>query len=688
MFCQHHNHLSFPFPTDIFPPSYEPFVDNDFNPTAYVTIGENQFPSTEVLFVYEKLDRNHSLSTTTLESEERFCDRWMKANKLYVLQQGPYQFGVAKHLQHPHYQLHAQVLYDRVCHFEKTNHDKLNVQSINDSQSFSDDFMYVTNLHHDDKFPWALIGTALDVYCNSDKSNGDPLDGRQRTFVDFGYCSHQSTKRDAIGIACANKLVGTNSAIARALFSNTHILIDACKDATFTSGFGRDSRRTHFASELGDGNLFETIRCHETSSDALCNIHTDNHNGKEDGYTLVYWCSRLECGDGWRRQGMVAYTRYSIETYLDDRQDNEQYLLDAKKAISQVDKWRTKLTKQTLDEADVVMHQYDGINMKQVRCNFQTECFYQPYLYIICRLAKHYQLSHRQTVGLLVAIATHSPHCAFFPTIAAELTIATVPFVKGNKVPWIFQDIIAKIKVHVKVTEKGKERSPRLRFGKYDKMESFDKVRWRTMVDTSVMVLGRFQKNPTSERYLELCNQMQFLENVGPLIVHHMMGLASILGLLPLGFFEFKYQHPTHVLKDYKSRYGSNLPTADEMFRRLRLCCKSILMYHPTERSGENIWCKIGRLLPGKNGKKRAVDAQFADMIVPDFPLLVVQPDGIWNVESCVCVGQSLLHIKEDRSVVINPRLRMTDNHSRKHPWMEEILARSGVHYLSINDDL
>ena len=280
--------FEYPFPTDIFPPSYEPFVDNDFNPTTYVTIGDNQFPSAEVLFVYEKLDRNHCLSPTTLESEELFCDRWMKATKLYVVQQGPYQFGVAKHLQHPHYQLHAQLLYDHVCHFEKTNPKKIDVQSIDGSQSFSDDFMYVTNLVHDDKFPWELIRTALDVYCTGDKSRGDPLDGRQRTFVDFGYCSHQSTKRNGIGIACANKLVGTNSAIARALFSNTHLLIDACKDATFTSGFGSDCRRTHFASELGDGNLFETIRCHETSADALCNIHTDNHNGKEDGYTLVY----------------------------------------------------------------------------------------------------------------------------------------------------------------------------------------------------------------------------------------------------------------------------------------------------------------------------------------------------------------------------------------------------------------
>ena len=195
--------------------------------------------------------------------------------------------------------------------------------------------------------------------------------------------------------------------------------------------------------------------------------------------------------------------------------------------------------------------------MKQVRCNFQTECFYQPYLYIICRLVKHYQLSHRQTVGLLVGISTQSLHCAFFPAVAAELIIATVPFVKGNKVPWIFQDIITKIKVHVKVTEKRKERSPRLRFGKYDKLESFDKGRWRTMVDTSVMVMGQFQRNPTSQRYLKLCKQMQFLGNVGPLIVHHMMGIASILGLVPFGFFEYKCQHPAH---------RSDLPTEDGMF--------------------------------------------------------------------------------------------------------------------------
>ena len=213
---------------------------------------------------------------------------------------------------------------------------KLNVKSINGSPSFSDDFMYVTNLVTDVKFPWELIGTAFNVYCKPNRSNGDPIDGRQRTFVDFGYCSHQSMKRDLIGITYSNKLVGTNSAIAWALFSNTHLLIEACKEATFTSGFGSNHRRTSFASELGDGNLFEMLRCHETSTDALCNIHTDNHNGKEDGYTLVYWCSQLVGGDGWKHQGMVAYTRYSIETYLDDREDNEQYLLDAKKAISQV----------------------------------------------------------------------------------------------------------------------------------------------------------------------------------------------------------------------------------------------------------------------------------------------------------------------------------------------------------------
>ena len=80
--------FEYPFPTDIFPPTYEPFVDNIFNPTTYVTIRDNQFPSGEVLFVYEKLKDKHSLSQTALETDEKFCACWSQMLNIYVVQQG------------------------------------------------------------------------------------------------------------------------------------------------------------------------------------------------------------------------------------------------------------------------------------------------------------------------------------------------------------------------------------------------------------------------------------------------------------------------------------------------------------------------------------------------------------------------------------------------------------------------
>ena len=517
-------------------------ADSTTPSTKYSAIGKDRFKHDDIIFVYErKLPMTHIPKSEV--ADDQFEKRWPKIRTIYAVQQGPYQFGAALHLRGPHYQVEARALEERLESYS----GKISVISVNQTDTYEDDFICVENTISDKSFAWDLIGTALATFPSDNKKSKITGNHRQRTFVDIGICSNLCQAPDSLGVWGPNTLVNTDSTIARPLFEAANKLRDVISPKFSQRNSSVDTQRSDYVKELlGFESYFETLRCHETQPGSLCEIHTDDHNGNnEGGYSNVFWCSRLVPSAEWRRQGMVAYTRASIEHYLRTKNANFEYLNDCRHKLLSMPRYRSDYTKETLTKSQALEHRFTSVGLQQIGCNLNPEVYYQPFLSIVCNMVERYDLDYESAVGVLLA-SYMAPSSAFFAYIAAHVLMAVCEPHTNFNAGFALQHTIASMAPHVKMGDGGvKNRYPPFRFGKYYNYKKLHPCQWEDILSGVCRIFRssmNFDGSPAD--YRRDCNLLSdLIPQMEDLCVHHLVGIASLLGLCNASYFQHRNQH-------------------------------------------------------------------------------------------------------------------------------------------------
>ena len=228
-------------------------------PTKHWDIGKDRFMRDETFFVYKRQLPNTQIPKSEV-ADNQFEKCWPKICTLYAVQQGLYQFGTTLYLHGPHYQVEAGVLEERldshwlynlsnellkdISTWSRSgiklantqsvslfcglfnNTGKIVLISVNQTDVYEDDFLYVENTTCDKSFAWDLIGMALAWFPNDNKKPKKAGNHWQHTFVDIGICSNLCQALDSLGVWGPNLFVNTDSTIAHLLFDTVNQLWD------------------------------------------------------------------------------------------------------------------------------------------------------------------------------------------------------------------------------------------------------------------------------------------------------------------------------------------------------------------------------------------------------------------------------------------------------------------------------
>ena len=297
---------------------------------------------THYLFVYE-----FGLKSKFFKKTKKH--RWNNCSVIYIVFQGNTQIGAAKHLDTPHYQLSVA----EIIKIVKLNSNKLkcNLKIIGSEGYVNDEFMYIQSMNVTvEKIPIqkAIIGlTKLKEPKNKYYNTMDIKDGRQREYVDLGYCSNRNCSRRSgcdLGLVIPRRHKFTTEKESVDLFMTTKDLLEMMTSSNVMKEYHiNPNRLKQFAKSIHERNVVESIRLHKTyvttSEEVICTDHIDNKNSKENKI-VMWWSVLVHERDIVKRVGMVCYWRLSIDVYIKERYKHENYLLFAQKQINNIDKER------------------------------------------------------------------------------------------------------------------------------------------------------------------------------------------------------------------------------------------------------------------------------------------------------------------------------------------------------------
>ena len=589
----------------------------------------------DYLFVYEfQADRHES--TTRLS----MMKRWRRCKNIYFVMQGTQQCGCAKHLENFHFQMHSnEVVKSLSTLIAESGDDIPDIKIIGPNASYEDCNICVKNMNEEQMIisPQLLLNTLSKTSAMStDKT-------RQHHNADFGYCSSISCGRRLgcdLGLVRPRKFRA--SVLANEILSQTQNVFDCCVDSIVMDGFSLDeSRRRWFAAQLNESNVFEGIRIHKTFMEDdvpfICKPHCDAKNSKADKLSTVMWWSSLVRHEGkLMRIGLVGYWKASVDEYFLRRQEHQIYLQKCKHALRTFAPERRCFFGNNLRQQQEVPF-FECLPISRSRCNLKIESYYQPFVFAISSVLVRYpRTSLHEIISISMAIA-RTLCSASFTSAAIRMLFAQDP-ATTDKGWWLVKKFCRIDEVH----EDG-DMKLTLRFGKYGKFGlpvvdnvTWSRRDWREAIERLVCEFELVRRLPKIEQedYNRLHRHIQRIPMVGTLSSNHIIGICSIVGILPLSMFPLvnggadkflddledslqlsggrsnetvdgdKTKQATSTAskkKNKKKRIKKKdrvLPRKEIVMDNVRHLCEVELDRGPiTKREAENQCCKIGRML-------------------------------------------------------------------------------------------
>ena len=102
--------------------------------------------------------------------------------------------------------------------------------------------------------------------------------------------------------------------------------------------------------------------------------------------------------------------------------------------------------------------------------------------------------------------------------------------------------------------------------------------------------------------YDRLHRHVSRIPSIGELGVNHVIGIAAIVGLLPLTMFRMMKGGAKKFVQLLEKRFKEQLPSKADILENIKFMAEVVLKKKLSERNGENIACKIGWICLDSDG--------------------------------------------------------------------------------------
>ena len=546
----------------------------------------------DYVFVYEFGGNRSSLD------DENMVHRWRNAEVVYVVWQGIQQFGAARNLCTPHGQVFVKDVIKALQKMKRPLETKF--VFVGADGVVDDENMFVIN--EKDKIALYSNDEIRKIIKIGEKQKKEEYH-RQKTYVDLGFtslrCSGRRTGFCDMGLVTPRLFAGTKTAESNKIFSKTKYLIEKTKRSkVMKKKKNNEMREQMFGKKINQNNLFEAIRVHETivvgDEKCICKVHRDVQNSAV--FPEVVWWSAMVRTDNEKisRQGVVGYWRSSIDVYYQNREKNMDYLLFCKEKIQQIQPERYHFLGKKMEEQESIVN-FEFMSIKKAKCNLSVESYLQPFVCVLSSALAVANPSKKESLRML-AVLGNTLCSGVYSSIAFRIWF-TLRNRSAKKLQEIYLQVGTKLKEEKKI--------PPLRF---QKRKDFSKIKllddaWEQEFSYFWNEVSRLdgKKKFGKEEYKKLFRACKKIKGIGTLAANHMLGIGSIVGILPLQIFEFVMDGAEEGMEQI-SKTIPNLPEEETVAENIKYMCETVTKKRiNSARSGENVVCKIGRVIAGSD---------------------------------------------------------------------------------------
>ena len=650
----------------------------------------------DFLFVYE-------FGSTMHQTAMKPAERWKVIDMVYGVFQSEAQIGAASKLDSLHYQLPVKSFFSEAKSFFASGGGLCQItfvgnNGVDDSNIFiaaAPSSINASSVGH------TLFSLVKDF---SEKNNG-PKSGekvsRQRLYKDFGFCNDSNSSHYLgcqLGIARPRVFNNTDK-IPDKVFDLTNEVMNLTQHSKVMAKFSIPEKRQHlFARQLHEKNIVEAMRVNTTlkkslpsghvhhdkqvfahntgnGADFICFPHCDTYNSKN--IPMVPWLSVLhkdEESHVLMRHSMVMYWKRSIDCYFDRVNVHGHYLKVVQKVFAEISNSRKSFSLDTISDSTEI-HIGQGFvfgkdfsvksvhncltdyypehkfALAKVKCNMRTECYYQVFVANIYWLIVGFNLSLTQGLSVWISCISCLESGAYFGLASAILLANKKYYKKKGDIGYQLYKWVVVLCNEIK--------NPPFRFAKYNRAcIHWSEDAWMKMVNrirSKILILRKREKFSQIEYnkfHYDLISNLRN-SNTGQMKVNHLIGIGAIAGFAPLAFFHFVKGDPKKAFNQIRSYcegttndINQSFPTDKKLvLRNARFAIDALVGIKHSDRTAENILCKIGRMLANS-------DSRFYDLIDRHFPLIDVQKKKIIFSAKNFSVELSSLFTIDDRNVL------------------------------------
>ena len=370
----------------------------------------------------------------------------------------------------------------------------------------------------------------------------------------------------------------------------------------------------------------------------------------------------------------MGYWRASIEYYYRQLNEHGYYLRRCHEIlVNNIDTSRLKFLGTDLSQQEQVP-QFDFLPICRGRCRMNVESYHQPFVFLIGSVLKAFpSTSLKESVLILLAVG-RSLQSAVYSSIAIRQLLCHDGVI-SDKGWWLVKQL-----EHVDMCNHCWNWKPPIRMGKYCQLERpetkerkgkvvwhrhvWRKRDWSQAVDivTEEIVKIRSSKSVSLAGYKRLLKTIQTIPSIGVLFANHVIGIASVVGIVPLELYSYIDGGASKFYTRLKREFpNEKLPPKEDVINNIRYMAEMVMDQHLSIRIGENISCKIGRILS-------STDNRFWDIWEAMFPTFHVHYKGREVVTS---IGTTTGSIYSYNNNVWSTTLELPNLITSKRVWME-----------------
>ena len=536
--------------------------------------------------------------------------------------------------------------------------DQVNVNIYWPNRNYNNDFITVNNMDNLKDFQHGVDFHNLEGLFSFQNHEEETYVKRQARYVDLGFTSSMCTSRknSMSGVSTPMKKSGTLSAKAGECF----LLMTELSKVTPMKWLKErnlqcyhdpryKNRAKKFADTIKEGNIVEYIRINDTSlgtddgnNETLCRPHNDaKTNSSEASMAPIINLSTLIYG-GTVRRNLGCASRKSIDSFLKSENETGTFTSEFINFVKGQPNQRLEVNEDLFDMATTHKGYVVGMDAVTLPCHLNPGVYHSVYLYPLMLLVQHFRLTLPEIVSLFIAISripnTGVPFMKAAIILLGKYNKKTLPpHCRGVRFGMLVHNLSTSIWLSEPLAERKLLRFYTYRPVRFERSYHVWKDECKHLLSACLHSWANYpdkkgKATSGKTRYQSIHKSIQnILPDCGVLITNHIIGMLSIVGLLPEWVqHEIMFDNTTRSAKFLREMYslkeGSTQAGYRNLLSTLRTALENNIGRCFPPRILENVVCKLFR---EKSPDAESRNARFVDFLLLNQPVFTYDSNGI-----------------------------------------------------------